>query len=177
MGSQSQTWLNGFSLSLLALSVSFQMVEILSHSLLFWLGLPSSFSLFFISIFPACSILFYLLSPSLCFSPLPHFHLCSLVSLSLLLSCPVTLSLDLSISPTISLFFVFQFQLLYTGKVSEDVPPEHFILKVSATDLDSDTNAQITYSLHGPGADEFKLDPHTGRFPELQDQAKNWYTE
>ena len=107
------------------------------------------------------------------FSPLPHFHLCSLVSLSLLLSCPVTLSLDLSISPTISLFFVFQFQLLYTGKVSEDVPPEHFILKVSATDLDSDTNAQITYSLHGPGADEFKLDPHTGRFPELQDQAKN----
>ncbi|XP_025148164.2 protocadherin Fat 2 [Bubalus bubalis] len=58
-------------------------------------------------------------------------------------------------------------QLLYTGKVSEDVPPEHFILKVSATDLDSDTNAQITYSLHGPGADEFKLDPHTGELTTL----------
>lgn len=50
-------------------------------------------------------------------------------------------------------------------------------MKVSATDLDSDTNAQITYSLHGPGADEFKLDSHTGGFPELQDQAKNLVTE
>lgn len=79
------------------------------------------------------------------------------------------LSLDLSVTPSISLFFVFHLQLLYTGKVSEDIAPGHFILKVSATDLDSDTNAQITYSLHGPGADEFKLDPHTGGFPELQD--------
>nr|KAF6446705.1 FAT atypical cadherin 2 [Rousettus aegyptiacus] len=58
-------------------------------------------------------------------------------------------------------------QLLYTGKVSEDIAPGHFILKVSATDLDSDTNAQITYSLHGPGADEFKLDPHTGELTTL----------
>ncbi|XP_077922884.1 protocadherin Fat 2 [Halichoerus grypus] len=58
-------------------------------------------------------------------------------------------------------------QLLYTGKVSEDISPGHFILKVSATDLDSDTNAQITYSLHGPGADEFKLDPHTGELTTL----------
>ncbi|XP_036704320.1 protocadherin Fat 2 isoform X3 [Balaenoptera musculus] len=58
-------------------------------------------------------------------------------------------------------------ELLYTGKVSEDVPLGHFILKVSATDLDSDTNAQITYSLHGPGADEFKLDPHTGELTTL----------
>ncbi|KAM6224231.1 protocadherin Fat 2 [Rhynchocyon petersi] len=53
-------------------------------------------------------------------------------------------------------------QLLYAGKVSEDVPPGHSVLKVSATDLDTDTNAQITYSLHGPGSEEFKLDPHTG---------------
>ncbi|KAM5298302.1 protocadherin Fat 2 [Ctenodactylus gundi] len=58
-------------------------------------------------------------------------------------------------------------QLLYTGKVREDVPPGHFILKVSATDLDTDTNAQITYSLHGPGAREFKLDPHTGELTTL----------
>ncbi|XP_019482771.1 PREDICTED: protocadherin Fat 2 [Hipposideros armiger] len=58
-------------------------------------------------------------------------------------------------------------QLLYTGKVNEDISPGHFILKVSATDLDSDTNAQITYSLHGPGADEFKLDPHTGELTTL----------
>ncbi|XP_006893802.1 PREDICTED: protocadherin Fat 2 [Elephantulus edwardii] len=53
-------------------------------------------------------------------------------------------------------------QLLYTSKVSEDVSPGHSILKVSATDLDIDTNAQITYSLHGPGSEEFKLDLHTG---------------
>lgn len=57
----------------------------------------------------------------------------------------------------------FCLQLLYTGKVREDVTPGHFILKVSAIDVDMDTNAQITYSLHGPGAQEFKLDPHTGK--------------
>ncbi|KAG3265442.1 FAT atypical cadherin 2 [Ictidomys tridecemlineatus] len=58
-------------------------------------------------------------------------------------------------------------QLLYTGNVREDVSPGHFILKVSASDLDTDTNAQITYSLHGPGAHEFKLDPHTGELTTL----------
>uniref|UniRef100_A0A8C3YB10 Protocadherin Fat 2 n=1 Tax=Catagonus wagneri TaxID=51154 RepID=A0A8C3YB10_9CETA len=70
-------------------------------------------------------------------------------------------------------------QLLYTGKVSEDVPLGHFILKVSATDLDSDTNAQITYSLHGPGADDFKLDPHTGELitlTALDRERKDVYT-
>lgn len=60
--------------------------------------------------------------------------------------------------------WLIHFQLVYTGKVQEDVPPGHFILKVSATDMDTDTNAQITYSLHGPGAHEFKMDPHTGKF-------------
>uniref|UniRef100_A0A8C6QNB5 FAT atypical cadherin 2 n=1 Tax=Nannospalax galili TaxID=1026970 RepID=A0A8C6QNB5_NANGA len=58
-------------------------------------------------------------------------------------------------------------QLLYTGKVREDVSPGHFILRVSATDVDTDTNAQITYSLHGPGAQEFKLDPHSGELTTL----------
>uniref|UniRef100_A0A8C5P376 Protocadherin Fat 2 n=1 Tax=Jaculus jaculus TaxID=51337 RepID=A0A8C5P376_JACJA len=58
-------------------------------------------------------------------------------------------------------------QLLYTGKVREDVPLGHAILKVSATDMDADTNAQITYSLHGPGAQDFKLDPHTGELTTL----------
>ncbi|XP_047411467.1 protocadherin Fat 2 [Sciurus carolinensis] len=58
-------------------------------------------------------------------------------------------------------------QLLYTGNVREDVSPGHFILKVTATDLDTDTNAQITYSLHGPGAHVFKLDPHTGELTTL----------
>lgn len=90
-------------------------------------------------------------------------------SVSLFVTLP--LSRSKSMYPTISLFFVFRLQLLYTGKVSEDISPGHFILQVSATDLDSDTNAQITYTLHGPGADEFKLDPHTGGFSELQDGA------
>ncbi|XP_076993564.1 protocadherin Fat 2 [Tamandua tetradactyla] len=58
-------------------------------------------------------------------------------------------------------------QLLYVSKVSEAVTPGHHILKVSATDLDIDTNAQITYSLHGLGADEFKLDPQTGELTTL----------
>uniref|UniRef100_A0A8D0GHX8 FAT atypical cadherin 2 n=1 Tax=Sphenodon punctatus TaxID=8508 RepID=A0A8D0GHX8_SPHPU len=53
-------------------------------------------------------------------------------------------------------------QILYTGKVSEDALPGLFILKVLASDPDVGSNAQITYSLHGPGALEFRLDPHTG---------------
>ncbi|CAM5159687.1 unnamed protein product [Natator depressus] len=53
-------------------------------------------------------------------------------------------------------------QILYTGKVSEDALPGLFILKISATDSDVGRNAQITYSLHGPGAEEFRLDPQTG---------------
>lgn len=35
-------------------------------------------------------------------------------------------------------------------------------MKISATDPDVGSNAQITYSLHGPGAEEFRLGPHTG---------------
>ncbi|XP_060053958.1 protocadherin Fat 2 [Erinaceus europaeus] len=58
-------------------------------------------------------------------------------------------------------------QLLYTGSVREDASPGTSILMVSATDLDADTNAQITFSLHGPGAGEFQLDPHTGDLATL----------
>ncbi|XP_010181879.1 PREDICTED: protocadherin Fat 2 [Mesitornis unicolor] len=53
-------------------------------------------------------------------------------------------------------------QIFYTGRVSEDALPGHFILKISATDPDIGSNAQITYSLHGPGAEEFRLGAHTG---------------
>lgn len=35
-------------------------------------------------------------------------------------------------------------------------------MKISATDPDVGSNAQITYSLHGPGAEEFRLGAHTG---------------
>ncbi|PKK21808.1 FAT atypical cadherin 2 [Columba livia] len=53
-------------------------------------------------------------------------------------------------------------QIFYTGRVSEGALPGLFILKISATDPDVGSNAQITYSLHGPGAEEFRLGPHTG---------------
>ncbi|KAM4653660.1 protocadherin Fat 2 [Amazona ochrocephala] len=53
-------------------------------------------------------------------------------------------------------------QIFYTGRVSEDALPGLFILKISATDPDVGSNAQIAYSLHGPGAEEFRLGPHTG---------------
>lgn len=53
-------------------------------------------------------------------------------------------------------------QILYTGRVSEDAGPGLLILKISASDPDVGSNAQITYSLHGPGAEEFRLGPHTG---------------
>ncbi|XP_074147953.1 protocadherin Fat 2 [Sminthopsis crassicaudata] len=58
-------------------------------------------------------------------------------------------------------------QILYSSKVPEDMLPGHFILQVTATDLDAGVNAQVTYSLHGPGADEFKLDPYTGELTTL----------
>ena len=141
-------------------------VELLSHSFSFLICPLVILLLAFNLHFLACFNLFSLFHPcpaSLFSSP----HLALYLSLFFSPSLSLYLSLNLGVSPTVSLFFVFHLQLLYTGKVSEDTSPGHFILKVSATDLDSDTNAQITYSLHGPGADEFKLDPHTGGFPCL----------
>ncbi|KAJ8254969.1 hypothetical protein GJAV_G00199440 [Gymnothorax javanicus] len=53
-------------------------------------------------------------------------------------------------------------QLLYTEVISENSPPGQFILKVSATDPDIGTNGQVSFTLHGPSADKFHLDPQTG---------------
>ncbi|GCB61025.1 hypothetical protein scyTo_0004039 [Scyliorhinus torazame] len=53
-------------------------------------------------------------------------------------------------------------QLVYTEVISEGAPWGLFILKVSAEDSDAGINAQITYTLHGPGANKFRLDPQTG---------------
>nr|XP_056703533.1 protocadherin Fat 2 [Euleptes europaea] len=53
-------------------------------------------------------------------------------------------------------------QTPYKGNVSEDAPPGFTVLKVSATDADVGSNGQIAYSLHGPGAEDFRLDSHTG---------------
>lgn len=35
-------------------------------------------------------------------------------------------------------------------------------MQVSATDADIRSNAEITYTLFGPGAEKFKLNPDTG---------------
>ncbi|XP_012717208.2 protocadherin Fat 2 [Fundulus heteroclitus] len=53
-------------------------------------------------------------------------------------------------------------QLVYTEGVTENSPPRRFILKVSASDPDVDANGEISYTLHGPDADKFHLDPRTG---------------
>lgn len=53
-------------------------------------------------------------------------------------------------------------QLLYTEVIMENSPPGVFILKISAIDPDIGTNGQISFTLHGPNADKFHLDPQTG---------------
>ncbi|XP_078086838.1 protocadherin Fat 1-like [Mustelus asterias] len=53
-------------------------------------------------------------------------------------------------------------QLMYSEAISEGTPWGQFILKVSAEDSDAGINAQITYTLQGPGANKFRLDPQTG---------------
>ncbi|XP_062909211.1 protocadherin Fat 1 [Mobula hypostoma] len=52
--------------------------------------------------------------------------------------------------------------LMYNEIISEGAPWGQFILKVSANDPDAGSNAQITYTLLGPGANKFRLDPQTG---------------
>ncbi|KAL6471960.1 hypothetical protein MHYP_G00206100 [Metynnis hypsauchen] len=51
---------------------------------------------------------------------------------------------------------------VYTASVSEDVPVGKLILRVKATDADAGSNAQIQYTLSGPGAEDFIIHPYTG---------------
>uniref|UniRef100_A0A3B4DCD8 FAT atypical cadherin 3a n=1 Tax=Pygocentrus nattereri TaxID=42514 RepID=A0A3B4DCD8_PYGNA len=51
---------------------------------------------------------------------------------------------------------------VYTASVSEDVPIGRLILRVKATDADAGSNAQIQYTLSGPGAEDFIIHPYTG---------------
>ncbi|KAM3866939.1 protocadherin Fat 2 [Diretmus argenteus] len=53
-------------------------------------------------------------------------------------------------------------QLVYTEVVMENSPSSMFVLKVSASDPDVGANGLISYTLHGPDADKFHLDPRTG---------------
>lgn len=53
-------------------------------------------------------------------------------------------------------------QTLYAESVPEDALPGKLIMQVSATDADIRSNAEITYTLHGTGAEKFRLTPDTG---------------
>lgn len=44
----------------------------------------------------------------------------------------------------------------------ENSPSGVSLLKVSASDADVGANGQISYSLHGPHAQHFRMDPRTG---------------
>ncbi|CAK6442579.1 unnamed protein product [Pipistrellus nathusii] len=56
---------------------------------------------------------------------------------------------------------------LYSDTIPEDAFPGKLILQVSATDADIRSNAEITYTLSGPGAEKFNLNPDTGELKTL----------
>ncbi|XP_074535832.1 protocadherin Fat 3a isoform X2 [Halichoeres trimaculatus] len=53
-------------------------------------------------------------------------------------------------------------QAVYFASVPEDLPPHSPLLRVRATDADVGLNAWIQYSLHGPGSQDFIMEPDTG---------------
>ncbi|XP_051891479.1 protocadherin Fat 1a isoform X7 [Pristis pectinata] len=56
---------------------------------------------------------------------------------------------------------------LYTETIAEDVPSAKLILVVLAEDADIRSNGEITYTLHGTGAEKFRLDSVTGELKTL----------
>jgi len=50
----------------------------------------------------------------------------------------------------------------YAYSISENLLPGTKIANLTATDIDSDINAEITYSLQGFGMDKFGSDPEFG---------------
>lgn len=58
-------------------------------------------------------------------------------------------------------------QALYTASVPEDIPVNRVIVGVGASDADVGVSAWIQYSLHGPGSEDFSIDPDTGTLPLL----------
>ncbi|XP_068174232.1 protocadherin Fat 3-like [Antennarius striatus] len=53
-------------------------------------------------------------------------------------------------------------QTVYTASIPEDIPINSVLLRFGATDSDMNLNAWIQYSLHGPGSQDFSMDPDTG---------------
>ncbi|XP_077465395.1 protocadherin Fat 2 [Stigmatopora argus] len=58
-------------------------------------------------------------------------------------------------------------QLVYSEDVMENLPSGTFVLKVEASDADEGLNSLISFSLHGPDADQFHLDHATGELLTL----------
>ncbi|XP_046692113.1 cadherin-23 isoform X2 [Silurus meridionalis] len=57
---------------------------------------------------------------------------------------------------------------VFSSTVFENEPSGTSVITLSATDLDEGENALLTYSLQGPGADAFSLDPDTGLIRSLR---------
>ncbi|KAM6988350.1 LOW QUALITY PROTEIN: protocadherin Fat 3-like [Tautogolabrus adspersus] len=53
-------------------------------------------------------------------------------------------------------------QAVYSASVSEDLPSHSPLLRVRASDADVGINSWIQYSLHGPGSQDFIMEPDTG---------------
>lgn len=53
-------------------------------------------------------------------------------------------------------------QAAYAASIPEDFPVNSVLLRVGATDADMGISAWIQYSLHGPGSQDFRIDPDTG---------------
>ncbi|XP_041488205.1 protocadherin Fat 1 isoform X1 [Microtus oregoni] len=56
---------------------------------------------------------------------------------------------------------------LYSDTIPEDTLPGKLVVQVSATDADIRSNAEITYTLFGSGAEKFRLNPDTGELRTL----------
>ncbi|KAF3692560.1 Protocadherin Fat 3 FAT tumor suppressor -like protein 3 Precursor [Channa argus] len=53
-------------------------------------------------------------------------------------------------------------QAVYTASIPEDLPLNSVLLRVGATDADVGLSSWIQYTLHGPGSQDFSIDPVTG---------------
>ncbi|KAF7666879.1 hypothetical protein LDENG_00090080 [Lucifuga dentata] len=57
---------------------------------------------------------------------------------------------------------------VFSTTVYENEPSRTSVITLTATDLDEGENGRLIYSLHGPGADAFSLDPNTGLLQSLR---------
>ena len=115
-----------------------------------------------------------------CYKALPCFHICFRREITFksssgvsfgrfprlprpneMISFPSFPWLCLNASVITVLFNVLQ--TLYSDTIPEDALPGKLVVQVSATDADIRSNAEITYTLFGSGAEKFRLNPDTGK--------------